>query len=127
MRLTVGLIIILLGTLAAVPISAQAQKGGTGGDVSESFPSGLLTASAATSSVAWDSIAPFTLTSVILRPDRDVMDCVSGQRCVFFPDRKGEHAVASQSSVSVDPASGVAGSGAADAHFEYLRPAGVQK
>ena len=101
MRLTVGLIIILLGILAAVPISAQAQKGGAAGDVSESPPSGLLSASAA------DSVAPFTLASRVFLSDRDVMDCISGQRCVFFPDRRGQQAVAFQSSVSVDPASGV--------------------
>jgi hypothetical protein len=100
MRSTLRLIVILFGALAALPMNAQAQQLGTAGDIPESLPSGWLMASAASPSVASGSVAPFTLTSVILAPDRGVVDCVSGPRCVFFPDSRGHQTVASQFSVS---------------------------
>lgn len=105
MAAILGLIIILLGALAAVPISAHAQQRGTAGDVSESLSSGQSIARAANSSFASEGVPTFTLTSLNRLPDRDILDCVSGPRCVFFPDRIGHQPVAAQNAVNVDPVS----------------------
>lgn len=97
MRLSFGPMIILLGVVIWVPCNARAQSRDSASPTPVLTSSILLNPGVADISTATDSAAPFSLVQRAYFPDREVISCATGQKCVFFPDRRGEQLVARRS------------------------------